>query len=214
MDTYSNRGGPNGALVAQAKMNEDSRAEPQYGERVPYVVVYKSPGAKLKDKVIRPETVLNDSTLRLDADYYIRKQIIAPISRVFNLIGVDIMAWYDNMPRSQKAAFLRQGEYPNKPNAKKAKLIDQYYAKSHCVVCNTLTDQVLCETCTSEPHKTIYTLTSRQTLSQTLDAITVCEADYADVPCDSLDCPVYYERLKAKKDVTATSSYDNLINEL
>ncbi|RCH78608.1 DNA polymerase zeta [Rhizopus stolonifer] len=135
------------------------------------------------------------------------------------------------MPRSQKAAFLRQGEYPNKPNAKKAKLIDQYYAKSHCVVCNTLTDQVLCETCTSEPHKTIYTLTSRQTLSQSklrkllnvcqdcsnlsaLDAITVCEADYADVPCDSLDCPVYYERLKAKKDVTATSSYDNLINEL
>lgn len=28
------------------------------------------------------------SSLRLDAEYYIRKQIIPPLSRVFNLVGV------------------------------------------------------------------------------------------------------------------------------
>lgn len=28
------------------------------------------------------------SSLRLDAEYYIRKQIIPPLSRVFNLMGV------------------------------------------------------------------------------------------------------------------------------
>lgn len=29
-----------------------------------------------------------NSSLRLDAEYYIRKQIIPPLSRVFNLMGV------------------------------------------------------------------------------------------------------------------------------
>lgn len=60
MGTYSNRGGPNGAQVAQAQMNVDARAEPQYGERVPYVVIYRGPNARLKDKVVRPETLLGD----------------------------------------------------------------------------------------------------------------------------------------------------------
>lgn len=60
MGTYSNRGGPSGAQIAQAKMDVDTRAEPQYGERVPYVVVYRGPKAKLKDKVVRPEEVLID----------------------------------------------------------------------------------------------------------------------------------------------------------
>lgn len=49
-----------------------------------------------------------------------------------------------------------------------------------------------------------------------LDAMTVVEQKqhYADVPCDSLDCPVFYERLKAKEDVRVTSSFDTLIDTL
>lgn len=58
MGTYASRDGPNGAIVAQARMNKDIRSEPQYGERVSYVVVYKGPGAKLKEEVVSPETVL------------------------------------------------------------------------------------------------------------------------------------------------------------
>lgn len=60
MGTYSSRGGPNGAAIAQAHMDTDPRAEPQYGERVPYVVVYRGPNAKLKDKVVPPEELLNN----------------------------------------------------------------------------------------------------------------------------------------------------------
>ncbi|KAI9247624.1 hypothetical protein BY458DRAFT_536724 [Sporodiniella umbellata] len=217
MGTYASRSGPHGAIVAQANMMRDARAEPQYGERVPYVVVYKGPGTRLQDRVVRPEAVLNEDTLRLDAEYYIRKQIIAPISRIFNLMGIDIMAWYDTMPRSQKIALLRLGKHSNKPNVKKSKRIDHYYSRSHCLVCSQWTDQ-------AEPDKTIYTLNTRQSLSQkkfrklliacqtcsglsALDAMTVCKSDYADIPCDSLDCPIYFERLKAKKDVITTLEY-------
>ena len=60
--------GPNGAQIAQAQMDEDSRAEPQYGERVPYVVAYKGgPKARLKDKVIRPQDFMADRFLSFSA---------------------------------------------------------------------------------------------------------------------------------------------------
>lgn len=36
---------------------------------------------------------------------------------------------------------------------------------------------------------------------------------YADIPCDSLDCPIFYERHKAKQDVKATSNYNELLDE-
>lgn len=61
MGAYSSRGRPNGAQIAQAKMNEDARAEPQYGERVPYVVVYRGgPKSRLMDRIVRPEELLAD----------------------------------------------------------------------------------------------------------------------------------------------------------
>lgn len=37
---------------------------------------------------LRILTLMFGSSLRLDAEYYIRKQIIPPLSRVFSLMGV------------------------------------------------------------------------------------------------------------------------------
>lgn len=39
---------------------DDPRAEPQYGERVPYVVKAGAPGARLMDRVVSPEEMLKD----------------------------------------------------------------------------------------------------------------------------------------------------------
>ena len=41
-------------------MMDDPRAEPQYGERVPYVVKAGAPGARLMDRVVSPEEMLKD----------------------------------------------------------------------------------------------------------------------------------------------------------
>lgn len=88
----------------------------------------------------------------------------------------------------------------------------------------------ICEQCQSKPHEAIFTLTTRQRQTHEkylnilktcqdcctilpLDAISVQEdAEYADVPCVSLDCPIYYKRCKAKEDVRATSNYDALLD--
>ncbi|EDV18650.1 uncharacterized protein TRIADDRAFT_34877, partial [Trichoplax adhaerens] len=71
----------------------DKRAEPRVGERVPYVVVYGMPGLPLIRLVRRPIEFLSDPSLRLNAAYYITKQILPPLNRIFSLIGVDTNAW-------------------------------------------------------------------------------------------------------------------------
>jgi len=43
---------------------DDPRAEPQYGERVPYVVRAGAPGARLIDRVVSPEEMLKDKYLQ------------------------------------------------------------------------------------------------------------------------------------------------------
>lgn len=121
-------------------LREDRRSEPRVGERVPYVVVYGSPGLPLIQLVrrsvnifdfylfvnvtisfsretdmlhdfiklfasskslltitffvSRPHEVLQDPSLRLNASYYITKQILPPLNRVFLLIGLDVFTWY------------------------------------------------------------------------------------------------------------------------
>ena len=51
---------PPGAIISARKMVDDPRAEPQYGERVPYVVRTGAPGARLIDRVVSPEEMLKD----------------------------------------------------------------------------------------------------------------------------------------------------------
>jgi DNA polymerase zeta len=71
LGTYSDRGAPPpGALIATKRMLADPRAEPQYGERVPYVVITGAPGARLIDRCVSPETLLQSDHLELDAEYY------------------------------------------------------------------------------------------------------------------------------------------------
>ncbi|KAL2260191.1 hypothetical protein VTK26DRAFT_5878 [Humicola hyalothermophila] len=102
LGTYSSKGpGPAGALISTKRMLQDARAEPQYGERVPYVVISGAPGARLIDRCVAPEDLLSNPHASLDAEYYITKNIIPPLERIFNLVGANVRAWYDEMPKVQ-----------------------------------------------------------------------------------------------------------------
>ena len=80
----------------------DRCSEPRRGERVPYVVVYGTPGLPLIQLVRRPEVFLKDPKLRLNATYYITRQIIPALNRVFYLLGADVHQWYQELPRNQR----------------------------------------------------------------------------------------------------------------
>ena len=59
-DCSENGVAPPGAIISARKMMDDPRAEPQYGERVPYVVKAGAPGARIVDRVVSPEEMLKD----------------------------------------------------------------------------------------------------------------------------------------------------------
>lgn len=61
MGTYSDKGPPPpGVVVAARRVLEDPNDEPQYGERIPYVIVRGQPLARLVDRAVAPEVALND----------------------------------------------------------------------------------------------------------------------------------------------------------
>ena len=60
LGTYSKTPGaqkPPAAIVAESLMAADPRAEPKFGERVPYVVVCGEPGGRLMDMIAHPRAV-------------------------------------------------------------------------------------------------------------------------------------------------------------
>lgn len=109
-----------------------------------------------------------NSTLRLHGTYYITKQIIPVLSRVFNLVGagivngspilllpircdnigiifsyVDLESWFKEMPKVQRAiqftASQLHAEVPRGGHQGAGRTIDQYYVAKHCLVCHELT---------------------------------------------------------------------------
>ena len=51
---------PPGVTVAARRMLEDPNDEPQYGDRIPYVIVRGDPDSRLVDRAAAPEDLLNN----------------------------------------------------------------------------------------------------------------------------------------------------------
>jgi hypothetical protein len=74
--------------------------EPLELVKVRFLVVHGQPGARLVDCVVHPQAVLAaGGRLQLNGQYYITKQLIPALDRLFSLLGVDVSAWYTLMTR-------------------------------------------------------------------------------------------------------------------
>lgn len=204
LGTYSDKGPPPaGALISTRKMLEDARAEPQYGERVPYVVITGAPGARLIDRCVAPEDLLNNPHWQLDAEYYISKNLIPPLERIFNLVGANVRQWYDEMPKVQRI----HATASHHPGSRKMTL-ESYMRSTHCLVCNSKfaeEGQVLCPACRANTPASLLALQTRLTVEERSfqDILSVCRtcsglAPLDDVRCDSKDCPVFWTRMKQR----------------
>ena len=145
-------------------MLEDPNDEPQYGERIPYVIVRGEPGSRVVDRAVSPHDLLRDryahgsvhlfiflsrdvvhSPKRLDAAYYISRVLIPPLERIFNLVGADVRSWFEDMPKSLRAD---QPDVTASPRKNKKSImvanafkIDDHFTSSHCLICGTLTPE-------------------------------------------------------------------------
>ncbi|KAI0877980.1 DNA polymerase family B [Hypoxylon argillaceum] len=202
LGTYSERGPPPpGAMISTRKMLEDARAEPQYGERVPYVVISGAPGARLIDRCVAPEDLLSNSHLSLDSEYYISKNLIPPLERIFNLVGANVRQWYDEMPKVQRIHRVD----PAYGNSLAKKTLESYMKAAGCLVCGTHTknEGSICTRCQADVPTSVLQLQTQlnREESKLLDVTKICQscaglAPLDEVSCDSKDCPVFYTRMK------------------
>ncbi len=211
LGSYSEKGlPPPGALISTRRMLEDARAEPQYGERVPYVVITGAPGARLIDRCVAPETLLNSDHNELDAEYYISKNIIPPLERIFNLVGANVRSWYDEMPKVQRVRRIDinlQDVGQMKALGTSKKTLESYMKSSSCLVCRDKLDSEgpICATCAANRPVSLLTLRTRLSKAEkkSQDLERVCQscsgtAWLDEVKCDSKDCPVFYSRTRQK----------------
>ncbi|KGO55549.1 C4-type zinc-finger of DNA polymerase delta [Penicillium expansum] len=209
LGTYSERSLPAGAMISTKRMMEDPRSEPQTGERVPYVVVTGAPGSRLIDRCVAPQTLLHDAQLEIDAEYYITKNIIPPLERIFNLVGANVRQWYDEMPKVQRIRRV-EGSTLARPNSRAGgvsrKTLESYMRSSSCVVCRArLSDAAVpvCGDCLQKPHITLLDVVSRlqRAEKRVVDLEAICRSCMGVSPgdkvsCDSLDCSIFYSRTR------------------
>ena len=220
LGTYSTLPPP-GAVISTKKMLEDPRSEPQYGERVPYVVIAGAPGSRVVDRCVAPETLLHDAEVDLDAEYYITKNIIPPLERIFNLVGANVRLWYDEMPKFHGIRRVPMGIAADTSTTtttttttrgttmKKrfGKTLESYMKSSSCIVCKSKklenTEIPICGDCMAQPHVSFLNVCSRlqQAEKRVMDLSKVCRScmgvPFGDqVKCDSKDCPVFYSRTR------------------
>ncbi|KAL8953981.1 MAG: hypothetical protein Q9222_000191 [Ikaeria aurantiellina] len=205
LGSYSDKGPPPpGALISTKKMLEDPRAEPQYGERVPYVVITGAPGARLIDRCVAPEVLLNNDHHELDAEYYISKNLIPPLERIFNLLGANVRQWYDEMPKFQRIRRIdTEALARSKELIMSKKTLESYMKSSACVVCREKLEEEspICKVCMEQAHTSLLALRKRQTTAEhkAINLERVCRSCAGlswgeEVRCDSKDCPVFYTR--------------------
>lgn len=220
LGTYSDKGvPPPGALISTKRMLKDPRAEPQYGERIPYIVIAGAPGARLIDRCVSPDFLLNDDQNELDAEYYITKNLIPPLERIFNLMGANVRQWYDEMPKFQRIRRVETGSMSgNDEMSVLKKTLESYMKSSTCLVCHDKLEEKLpiCSKCMQNTHSTIYKLRLQlnQAEQKASNIQRVCRSCSRlvwgeKVCCDSKDCPVFYTRMKH----TANSRNTRLIIE-
>ncbi|XP_019168407.1 PREDICTED: DNA polymerase zeta catalytic subunit isoform X1 [Ipomoea nil] len=206
---------PPAAIVATKAMRIDPRAEPRYAERVPYVVVHGEPGARLSDVVVDPFDLLTiDSPYRVNDMYYIQKQIIPALQRVFGLVGADLNQWLQGMPRPEREAIGKRGVFS--PNAQRTR-IDYYYLSKHCILCGELVQAFasLCHNCSKNEASVAVALTGRTSkLERDIHhLVAICRhcggGDWvleSGVKCTSLACSIFYERRKIQKELQSLSA--------
>ncbi|XP_059212566.1 DNA polymerase zeta catalytic subunit [Centropristis striata] len=201
--------------LTRRMMAYDRRLEPRVGERVPYVVVYGMPGVPLIQLVRRPMDVLQDAALRLNATYYITKQILPPLARMFQLIGVDVFSWYQELPRVQKVSCSSSAAGGDERKG----TISQFFTTLHCPVCDQLTQLGVCSGCRSEPQRVAVTLYQdmRHWESQQDQLLKICRncsgCATRQVPCVSLECPVLYKLSRVNRQLSKAPYLRQLLEQ-
>lgn len=119
---------PAGVMVAARQQLDDPNDEAQYGDRIKYLIPRRNkPNERLVERAVNPYEFLR-ARMHIDAEYYVERMLVRPLARVFGLIGVDVRAWYKQMPKTQR---VERAD----PTAVAKERIDAHFASALCISC-------------------------------------------------------------------------------
>jgi DNA polymerase zeta len=163
--------------------------------------------------------------MHLDAVYYISRVLIPPLERVFNLVGANVRAWYDEMPKIIKADRIDPITFSPQKTRKDAGInrfkIDEHFQSSQCLVCGDVTPGGICDSCRVNPQTTTSVLLRRISKGENrlLNTQRICESFTGSAPsepirCESVDCGWLFERKKAERKAETLVALRELVNNM
>lgn len=190
--------------LADRMKKRDAGSAPTLGDRVAYVIVKGAGGSKAYEKSEDPIYVL-ENNIPIDTKYYLDNQLAKPLGRIF-----------DPILGEKKAAQLLTGEHTRSISVAVPTMggLMKFAKKTQtCMGCKKPLvgkDEMagaVCDNCRPR-----FAELYQKTLSKVGDLEvrfgrlwTQCQrcqgSMHCEVICSSKDCPIFYMRMKAKKDV-------------
>jgi len=204
LESYTNKQ-PHTELVKKMMVRDPGNV-PSVGDRVPFVYVKKQKGAKNYEKAEDPLYVL-EHDLPLDIDHYIKTQLEKPLKRLFEPIMKDkVNTLFWGQERFKVKNTFRGAKRGTGSFMSKFVII-----KKKCMKCQTTLNskgnETLCKKCL--PFKGQVYAQKAQSLrfkqTEYTRLWTECQrcqgSMFQEVLCSNHDCPIFYRRVKCKKDL-------------
>ncbi|XP_076949772.1 DNA polymerase delta catalytic subunit-like [Bidens hawaiensis] len=186
--------------LAERMRKRDAATAPNVGDRVPYVIIKAAKGAKAYEKSEDPIYVL-ENNIPIDPHYYLENQISKPLLRIFDPILKNASSELLHGSHTRAISISTPSNSGIMRFAKK---------QLSCVGCKALIggkDQTLCSHCKGREAelycKTVDNVSELEKLFGRLwTQCQECQGSlHQDVLCTSRDCPIFYRRKKAQKDM-------------
>lgn len=184
--------------LAHKMQKRDENISLNIGDRISYVIIEGQKGSKNYENAEDPIHVLEED-IPINYDYYIQKQIRPPLERLLQKTNI--------IPNIDA---LFTGEHTKNryvPKINRNNMLGKFVTvQSTCTNCPTRCDKPLCERCSP---KALEILVARQLELDSMRAeyqelwgeCQKCQGSITmDVLCSNVDCPIYYKRIKVKKD--------------
>ncbi|KAH8724119.1 catalytic subunit DNA polymerase-like protein delta [Phaeosphaeriaceae sp. PMI808] len=190
--------------LAERMKKRDAGSAPALGDRVPYVMVKSASGARNFEKSEDPMYVL-ENNLPIDTKYYLDNQLAKPLGRIFEpILG------------EKKAASLLTGDHTRSITVAAPAMggLMKFAKRTQtCMGCKKPLikahekEGAVCEDCRPRIGELYQKSLSRVSelevrFSRLWTQCQRCQGSvHCEVICESKDCPIFYMRMKARKDV-------------
>lgn len=186
--------------LALRMRKRDAATAPTLGDRVPYVIIKGSKGAKAYEKSEDPIYVL-ENNIPIDAQYYLENQLSKPLMRIFEPIMKNAKGELLHGEHTRAVSIVTPTTGGIMKFAQK---------RLSCLGCRTPiseSEQTLCSHCKPREGEIFQkAMASVREVEEQFNRLwTQCQrcqgSLHQDVLCTSRDCPIFYRRRKAQKDL-------------